>query len=51
MLANAGVYVIAMSVCLFVRMSVACEVFQVIACVAAPGGKRGLIVSTLIDLF
>jgi len=38
-------------VCLSVRSSVACEICEVIRYVAAPGGERGLIVSTPIHLF
>jgi len=40
-----------LSVGLFVRSSVACEISEVVRYVAAPGGERWLIVSTPIHLF
>jgi len=44
-------YAMAMFFCLSVRSFVACEIFKVIRYIAAPGGERGLVVSTPIHLF
>ena len=49
-MAMSSVCFVCLSVCSLVRLSVACKICEVIRYVAAPGGERGLIVSTPIHL-